>query len=77
MTTLLAKNANVLVTMDDQRREIVAGGLFAEPDRFHPRHRGMGGADRGDVAARPAADNNHIIHALILNRAVRKKKRWC
>ena len=29
MTTLLAKNANVLVTMDDQRREIVAGGLFA------------------------------------------------
>jgi 8-oxoguanine deaminase len=28
MPTLLAKNANVLVTMDDQRREIPGGGLF-------------------------------------------------
>lgn len=28
MTTLLLKNANVLVTMDDQRREIHQGGLF-------------------------------------------------
>ncbi len=30
MTTLLVKNAKVLVTMDDQRREIAGGGLYAE-----------------------------------------------
>ncbi len=29
MTTLLARNASLLVTMDDQRREIPDGGLFA------------------------------------------------
>jgi len=29
MPTLLAKNANVLVTMDGERREIASGGLFA------------------------------------------------
>jgi cytosine/adenosine deaminase-related metal-dependent hydrolase len=29
MTTLLARNAEVVVTMDDQRREIRGGGLFA------------------------------------------------
>jgi cytosine/adenosine deaminase-related metal-dependent hydrolase len=29
MSTLLIKNANVLVTMDEDRREIVNGGLFA------------------------------------------------
>ncbi len=29
MTTLLVKNASLLVTMDDQRREIVDGGFFA------------------------------------------------
>ena len=29
MSTLLARNAEVLVTMDDQRREIEGGGLFA------------------------------------------------
>lgn len=29
MPTLLVKNARVLVTMDDQRREIVDGGIFA------------------------------------------------
>lgn len=28
MSTLLAKNAHVLVTMDDERREIAGGGLF-------------------------------------------------
>ena len=28
MTTLLVKNAAMLVTMDDQRREIPGGGLF-------------------------------------------------
>ncbi len=30
MTTLLIRNAAMLVTMDDQRREIPGGGLFAE-----------------------------------------------
>lgn len=30
MTTLLIRNAAVLVTMDDQRREIPGGGIFAE-----------------------------------------------
>jgi 8-oxoguanine deaminase len=30
MTTLLVKNAKVLVTMDDQRREITDGGLYIE-----------------------------------------------
>jgi len=30
MTTLLVKNAKVLVTMDDQRREIADGGLYIE-----------------------------------------------
>jgi 8-oxoguanine deaminase len=30
MTTLLVKNSKVLVTMDDQRREIVNGGLYIE-----------------------------------------------
>jgi cytosine/adenosine deaminase-related metal-dependent hydrolase len=30
MTTVLARNATVLVTMDDERREIPGGGLFAE-----------------------------------------------
>jgi 8-oxoguanine deaminase len=30
MTTLLARNATVLVTMDDERREIAGGGLYAE-----------------------------------------------
>jgi len=30
MTTLLVKNAKVLVTMDDQRREIENGGLYVE-----------------------------------------------
>lgn len=30
MTTLLLKNADVLVTMDDERREIIDGGLFVE-----------------------------------------------
>ncbi len=29
MTTLLARNATVLVTMDNERREILGGGLFA------------------------------------------------
>jgi 8-oxoguanine deaminase len=29
MTTLLIKNAEILVTMDDHRREIPGGGLFA------------------------------------------------
>ena len=28
MTTLLLKNADVLVTMDAQRREIAGGGVF-------------------------------------------------
>ncbi len=28
MTTLLVKNANMLVTMDANRREIAGGGLF-------------------------------------------------
>lgn len=28
MSTLLVKNASILVTMDDQRREITGGGLF-------------------------------------------------
>ena len=28
MSTLLVQNAAVLVTMDDQRREIAGGGLF-------------------------------------------------
>jgi len=28
MTTLLAKNAQLLITMDDQRREIAGGGIF-------------------------------------------------
>lgn len=30
MTTLLVKNTSLLVTMDDQRREIPGGGIFAE-----------------------------------------------
>ncbi len=30
MTTLLARNAAILVTMDDRRREIPGGGLYAE-----------------------------------------------
>jgi cytosine/adenosine deaminase-related metal-dependent hydrolase len=30
MTTLLIKNADLLVTMDDQRRQIAQGGLYAE-----------------------------------------------
>ena len=30
MTTLLGRNATVLVTMDDERREIPDGGLYAE-----------------------------------------------
>ncbi len=30
MTTLLVKNAKILVTMDDQRREIADGGLYIE-----------------------------------------------
>ena len=30
MTTLLIKNADLLVTMDDQRRQIPDGGLYAE-----------------------------------------------
>ena len=29
MSTLLIKNATVLVTMDDHRREIPGGGIFA------------------------------------------------
>jgi 8-oxoguanine deaminase len=29
MATLLARNAEMLVTMDDERREIPGGGLFA------------------------------------------------
>lgn len=32
--TLLAKNADVLVTMDDQRREIAGGGLYVEGNRI-------------------------------------------
>ena len=28
MTTLLVKNAHLLITMDDERREIAGGGLF-------------------------------------------------
>ena len=28
MSTMLVKNASMLVTMDDQRREILDGGLF-------------------------------------------------
>jgi 8-oxoguanine deaminase len=34
MTTLLVKNAKVLVTMDDQRREIADGGLYIENGFF-------------------------------------------
>jgi cytosine/adenosine deaminase-related metal-dependent hydrolase len=34
MSTLLAKNATVLVTMDDQRREISGGGLFIRDGRI-------------------------------------------
>src|SRR5689334_13015654 len=34
MPTLLVRNAAVLVTMDTQRREIVAGGLFARDGRI-------------------------------------------
>jgi cytosine/adenosine deaminase-related metal-dependent hydrolase len=34
MSTLLAKNATVLVTMDDQRREISDGGLFIRDGRI-------------------------------------------
>jgi 8-oxoguanine deaminase len=34
MKTLLVKNADVLVTMDDQRREIRGGGLYAEDNRI-------------------------------------------
>ena len=30
MTTLLIRNAAILVTMDDQRREIPGGGIYAE-----------------------------------------------
>jgi len=30
MTTLLARNADILVSMDPQRREIKGGGLYAE-----------------------------------------------
>ena len=29
MTTLLIRNATLLVTMDEQRREIAGGGVFA------------------------------------------------
>ena len=32
--TLLVKNAQVLVTMDDDRREIRDGGLFIEDNRI-------------------------------------------
>lgn len=32
--TLLIRNANVLVTMDEARREIAGGGIFAEDDRI-------------------------------------------
>ena len=34
MATLLARNASVLVTMDDARREIADGGLYVEDDRI-------------------------------------------
>ncbi|MGW8251926.1 MAG: 8-oxoguanine deaminase [Anaerolineales bacterium] len=34
MTTLLVKNATILVTMDDQRREIPDGGLFIRDGRI-------------------------------------------
>ncbi len=34
MPTLLVKNADVLVTMDERRREIPGGGLFAEDGRI-------------------------------------------
>jgi 8-oxoguanine deaminase len=34
MTTLLVRNAALLVTMDEQRREIPGGGLFAEDGRI-------------------------------------------
>src|SRR5437763_5459044 len=34
MPTLLIKNAQILVTMDDQRREIPDGGLFVRDNRI-------------------------------------------
>lgn len=34
MPTLLVKNCTVLVTMDDQRREISGGGLFIQDGRI-------------------------------------------
>jgi cytosine/adenosine deaminase-related metal-dependent hydrolase len=34
MSTLLVKNSTILVTMDDQRREINDGGLFIRDGRI-------------------------------------------
>jgi hypothetical protein len=37
MTTIMIKHANVLVTMDDHRREFPDGGLFIIWKRLSPR----------------------------------------
>ncbi|MDR3572677.1 MAG: 8-oxoguanine deaminase [Anaerolineaceae bacterium] len=64
MTTLLVKNANLLVTMDDQRREIAGGGMFIR-DGFIEQ---VGQSNELPVSADKVLDlDGHIILPGLIN----------
>lgn len=77
MPTLLLKNAHMLVTMDDQRREIPDGGLFARDgviERVGPTGELPDTADRvidaSDMLVLPGLVNTHHHFVQTLTRAV-------
>lgn len=62
--TLLVKNADVLVTMDEQRREIKGGGLFVEDNEIVA----VGGSDTLPSSADEIIDmKGHVVLPGLIN----------
>jgi hypothetical protein len=60
MSTLLAKNAEVLVTMDGQRRELKNAGIYAEEGFIKLGTRGKN--EEGEVARRTRGETEDFVH---------------
>ena len=71
LSTLLIKNTTVLVTMDDQRREISDGGLFIRDGRI-----GSAGVMHDPAAAAVFFSPMHVFYTVAAGKLVVKEEHF-